>query len=148
MHGFKLQSFPRVVLLLTCAAFLLPACQSDRFTEREKGALIGSGIGAGTGAIIGHQTGHAGAGTAIGAGAGALAGGLIGESQRRTRVSTQEQIAQQQYGTPQGSVQTTTTSAEYPGELHTKYNPKTGQTFPGRFDFDPKTGEALKPIQT
>ena len=29
-------------------------------------------------------------------------------------------------------------------ELHTKYNPRTGQTYPDRYKYDPNTGEELQ----
>lgn len=127
-------------------------------SEREGGALLGAGLGAGTGAIIGAQSGHAGAGTAIGAGLGALGGALVGESQRRQKEAIkrdmrqemmqqqyQPQYAPQPYGTapaqqqPYAPQQQASTQ-----EIHTKYNPRTGQTFPERYKFDPNTGEELK----
>lgn len=129
-------------------------------SEREGGALLGAGLGAGTGAIIGNQTGHAGAGTAIGAGLGALGGALIGESQRRQKESVKKEIRQemmqQQYqpqyapqpysGGAQPAVQPQPSYQAAPQnqEIHTKYNPRTGQTFPERYKFDPNTGEELK----
>ena len=147
------------------AAFVLLAlissgCASDvgglGITERESGALLGGGLGAGLGAIVGNQTGHAGAGTAIGAGAGALAGALLGEANRRQKENVKKELRQemmqQQYQgqyTPQpagtqpqpGYAQ----SAPPPGqEVHTKYNPRTGQTFPDRYKYDPNTGEELQ----
>jgi len=124
--------------------------------EREGGALLGGGLGAGLGAIIGNQTGHAGAGTAIGAGAGALAGALMGESQRRQKENTKNQIRQemmqqqyqgqyapQPYGAPQQPAYTQQ-AAPPAQEIHTKYNPRTGQTFSEKFQFDPNTGEQLQ----
>jgi len=125
-------------------------------TEREGGALLGGGLGAGLGAIIGNQTGHAGAGTAIGAGAGALAGALMGESQRRSKESVKKELRQemmqQQYQgqyapQPYGAQPQTYQQqpvAQPAQELHTKYNPRTGQTFPDRIKFDPNTGEELQ----
>lgn len=129
-------------------------------SERESGALLGGGLGAGLGAIIGNQTGHAGAGTAIGAGAGALAGALAGEGMRRNKENTKreirEEMMQQQYqpqyapqpygGTAPAPQYAQPASAPAQGaqELHTKYNPRTGQTFPERYKFDPNTGEELK----
>ena len=128
-------------------------------SEREGGALMGAGLGAGTGAIIGNQTGHAGAGTAIGAGLGALGGALMGESMRRQKESTkrelreemmqqqyQPQYAPQPYGTApaQPTQQQSAYTQNQPQEIHTKYNPRTGQTFPERFKFDPNTGEELR----
>lgn len=124
-------------------------------TERETSALLGSGLGAGLGAIVGHQTGHAGAGTAIGAGAGALAGALAGEGLRRSKENAKKEIRQemmQQQYQPQYAPQAYgTTQPAAPAyapqptqELHTKYNPRTGQTFPEQYKFDPNTGEELK----
>jgi hypothetical protein len=138
---------------------LTAGCATDGgggLTEREGGALLGGGLGAGLGAIIGHQTGHAGAGTAIGAGAGALTGALVGESQRRQKEAIkrdmrqemmqqqyQGQYAPQPYGAqPQPQYQQAAPTGAQ--EIHTKYNPRTGQTFPERFKFDPNTGEELQ----
>lgn len=151
--------FASVALL----GLVFSGCATDGtggLSEREGGALLGAGLGAGTGAIIGHQTGHAGAGTAIGAGLGALGGALIGESQRRQKENVKKEIRQemmqQQYqpqyapqpnygGTqpaqPQPAYQAAPQQAQ---EIHTKYNPRTGQTFPERYKFDPNTGEELK----
>jgi hypothetical protein len=140
------------------AVLLMTGCASEGgggLSEREGGALLGGGLGAGLGAIIGNQTGHAGAGTAIGAGTGVLAGALIGESQRRQKEAIkrdmrqemmqqqyQPQYAPQPYGQQaQPAYQQGATTAQ---EIHTKYNPRTGQTFPDRFKFDPNTGEELQ----
>ena len=132
-------------------------------SEREGGALLGAGLGAGTGAIIGNQTGHAGAGTAIGAGLGALGGALMGEGMRRQKESTKKEIRQemmqqqyqpqyapQPYGTappaqPQYAQPQQPAYGQAPSqEINTKYNPRTGQTFPERYKFDPNTGEELR----
>jgi len=156
---------------ISLLGLVFSGCASDGsggLTERETGALLGSGLGAGLGAIVGHQTGHAGAGTAIGAGAGALAGALAGEGMRRSKENTKKEIRQEMmqqqyqpqyapqpyygttapaYGTaptPQAQPQATYGGAPLPQEVHTKYNPRTGQTFPERFKFDPNTGEELK----
>jgi len=139
-----------LVALTGCASTSNPGGLS----EREAGLLGGGALGAGLGAIIGNQTGHAGAGTAIGAGAGALAGALIGEGQRRQKENIkqemrQEMMAQQyqqgyapQYGTvPQPQVQRQPVPQQ---EMHTKYNPRTGETFPESYTYDPATGEQLK----
>jgi predicted lipid-binding transport protein (Tim44 family) len=140
-------------------------CASDSnpggLSEREAGGLVGAGLGAGLGAIIGNQTGHAGAGTAIGAGAGLLAGALMGESQRRQKESTKEEIrkemmqqqyqpqqyAPQPYGTPQQQQPAYSQPMQPAQEMNTMYNPRTGQTFPSRYKYDPNTGEDLKPLQ-
>ncbi len=140
-----------MVLLMTLA-FFVSGCSTNSggLTERESGALLGGGLGAGTGAIIGHQTGHAGAGTAIGAGAGALAGALAGEGMRRSKEETKQEMRQEmmqqqyQHNQPTVTPQQTSTAA---GEVPVKYNPKTGQTFPGSYDYDPNTGEKLEYIK-
>ena len=157
----------KTVYKFACSAIILSlvfaGCASDGsgggLSEREGGALLGGGMGAGLGAIIGNQTGHAGAGTAIGAGAGALAGALIGESQRRQKENIKkdmrQEMMQQQYQ-PQYAPQPYAQQQPYPPqqqyappaqasqEIHTKYNPRTGQTFPERYKFDPNTGEELQ----
>ena len=148
----KMSAVMVLLMLVGCASATSPGGLS----EREAGLLGGGGLGAGLGAIIGHQTGHAGAGTAIGAGAGALTGALIGEGMRRQKENVkqemrQEMMAQQyqqgvapQYGTPQPQVQPMPQTQQPRQELHTKYNPRTGETFPEQYQFDPKTGEELK----
>lgn len=146
-----------VFSLILIPGLLLSGCATETggITERESGALLGGGLGAGLGAIIGNQTGHAGAGTAIGAGAGALAGALMGESARRQKETTKREIRQemmqQQYQPqyapqPAGYGQQPISSAPIQAaqEIHTKYNPRTGQTFPERFLYDPNTGEQLQ----
>lgn len=144
-----------VVLGVGCAS----ATNPGGLSEREAGLLGGGGLGAGMGAIIGSQTGHAGAGTAIGAGAGALAGALLGEGMRRQKENVkqemrQEMMAQQyqqgyapQYGQQQQPNVQQLPPRQGTQELHTKYNPRTGETFPEQFQFDPKTGEELKPLR-
>ncbi len=141
------------------------ASESSGITERESGALVGGGLGAGLGAIIGSQSGHAGAGTAIGAGAGLLAGALAGEMARRQKENTKKEIRQemmqqqyqgqyapQPYTTQSQSlapvVQQQVAGAPAPvrQEMNTKYNPRTGQTFPSNYTYDPNTGEELKPL--
>lgn len=152
----------RMTGLILILAILFTGCTTDGsgggLTEREAGLLAGGGLGAGLGAIIGHQTGHAGAGTAIGAGAGALAGALAGEGMRRTKEAAKQEIRQElmqqqyqqgyapqyaavpQYAQPQVVPQAPVQQQE----VHTKYNPRTGQTFPDRYQYDPATGEQLK----
>ena len=150
----------RLGSLLVILGVVFSGCATDGsggLTEREVGALTGGGLGAGLGAIIGHQTGHAGAGTAIGAGAGALAGALAGEGMRRTKESAKQEIRQEMmqqqyqqgyapaYGpTPQYAQPQVVQQAAPGQEVHTKYNPRTGQTFPERYQYDPQTGEQLK----
>jgi predicted lipid-binding transport protein (Tim44 family) len=159
---------PSFMASLLTVIILLSGCASDTnpggLTEREGGALIGGGMGAGLGAIIGSQSGHTGAGTAIGAGAGVLAGALLGEMQRRQKENTKQEIRkemmQQQYQpqyapqpysatqqAPQQQPAYTTQAAQPAQEINTMYNPRTGQTFPSRYKFDPNTGEELKPLQ-
>lgn len=155
-----MKKFMGVVAIL---GLIFSGCATDGgagLTEREAGLLGGGGLGAGLGAIIGSQSGHAGAGTAIGAGAGALAGALVGEGMRRQRENTKKEIRQEvmqqqyqqgvapQYGAaPQYAQPQVVPPAAQQGEVHTKYNPRTGQTFPERYQFDPATGEELKFIR-
>ena len=149
----------RLASLFLILGVIFSGCATDGsgggLSEREAGALGGGGLGAGLGAIIGHQTGHAGAGTAIGAGAGALAGALMGEGMRRERERTKQEVRQemmqQQY--QQGNIPQYAPTPQYAQpqvasaptqEVNTKYNPRTGQTFPERYQYDPQTGEQLK----
>ena len=153
----------RIFSLFLVLGLIFSGCATDGsgggLSEREMGALGGGGLGAGLGAIIGNQTGHAGAGTAIGAGAGALAGALLGEGMRREKEQTKnelrQEMMQQQYQagaapqyvpTPQQQfAQPQVVQPAPPAqEVHTKYNPRTGQTFPERYQYDPATGEQLK----
>jgi len=126
----------------------LTACETT-LNEPATGALIGGGAGAGLGAIIGSQSGHAGVGTAIGAGAGALLGALLGEANRRNKEKTKQEIrdelaGQGYYQQQPEQVRTPTTLAPSKiQEIHTKYNPKTGRTFPERYRYDPDTGDEL-----
>jgi len=127
-----------------CAVMLLLmmvcGCETT-LNETQSGALAGTALGAGLGAIIGNPIWHAGAGTAIGAGAGALAGGLIGEGMRRQK--TQTSTVPQQYQQVQ-PVQQQVTQVQ---EIHTKYNPRTGETFPETYTYDPKDGTELQYIK-
>ncbi len=147
--------FTSIMLILF---FLAAGCATETggLSERETGALLGGGLGAGLGAIVGNQTGHAGAGTAIGAGTGLLAGALVGEANRRNKEAVKKELRQemmqQQYqpqyapqpytSTPQ--TQTYTPPTTQGQEIHTKYNARTGQTFPERYKYDPNTGEELQ----
>lgn len=151
----KRQSIALSLIALIFMAGCATGEGSGGLTEREGGALLGGGLGAGLGAIIGNQTGHAGAGTAIGAGAGALTGALIGESQRRQKENIKKEMRQemmQQQYQPQYAPQPYTQqqpayqqqAAAPAQEINNKYNPRTGQTFPDRFKFDPNTGEELQ----
>jgi len=133
--------------------FSFAGCETT-LNEPATGALAGGAAGAGLGAIIGSQTGHAGVGTAIGAGSGALLGAMVGEGMRRSKESAKREIReemaqqqyQQQYGAPAQYQQAPAPQGQVQ-EVHTKYNPKTGQTFPERFKFDPVTGDELKYLQ-
>ncbi len=142
-------------------AILMTGCATEAggLSERETGALGGAALGAGLGAIIGNQTGHAGAGTAIGAGAGALSGALLGEANRRNKEQVKKELRQEMmqqqyqgqyvpqpagYAQPQPAYQQPVQPQGAAQEIHTKYNPRTGQTFPERFQYDPNTGEQLQ----
>lgn len=131
----------RSIALLLLIGLLFASCATE-LNETQSGALLGSGLGAGLGAIVGNQTGHAGAGTAIGAGTGLLAGALVGEGMRRQSQKIDQLAAQQQY-----APQSAPAPAGRTQEVHTKYNPRTGETFPDRFQYDPKTGEELLPLR-
>ena len=150
-----------ISLILVVGIVAFSGCATEGggggLSEREMGALAGGGLGAGLGAIVGHQTGHAGAGTAIGAGAGALAGALAGEGMRRSKEAAKQEMRQEmmqqqyqqgyapQYGaTPQYAQPQAAPPPLAEQEVHTKYNPRTGQTFPERYQYDPATGEQLK----
>ena len=123
-----------IVLLVA----VLSGCETT-LNETQSGALAGSALGAGLGAIIGEQTGKAGAGTAIGAGAGALAGGLIGEGIRRSKRSQQPSAYYQQPVAYTSSVQV--------GQVHTKFCPTDGKTYPDTINFCPHDGTELNTIQ-
>lgn len=151
----------QVASLLIILGLVVTGCaEGSGLSERETGALLGSGLGAGLGAIVGHQTGHAGAGTAIGAGTGALAGALAGEGLRRSKESAKQEMRQElmqqqyqqglapQYGAaPQFAQPQVVSPTSATQEVHTKYNPRTGQTFPERYQYDPTSGEELKYIR-
>ncbi|MBU1862517.1 MAG: hypothetical protein KKH94_02495 [Candidatus Omnitrophica bacterium] len=126
----------RVVCLLLVSA-LVCGCETT-LNETQSGTLAGSALGAGLGAIIGNQTGHAGAGTAIGAGAGALAGGLIGEGIRRQKTPPasryQQPVPTRQ---PVGQIQ----------EIHTKFCPTCGKTYPESDRFCSEDGTELRYIE-
>ena len=127
------------LLALVFIALMVCGCETQ-LNQTQTGALAGSALGAGLGAIIGNQTGHAGAGTAIGAGAGALAGGLIGEGMRR-QSQTQQQT--QYYQPP---VQQTTASSQVQ-EIHTKFCPTCGKTYPEATNFCQNDGTELQYIR-
>lgn len=133
--------------LLVTMILGLTACETT-LNEPATGALLGGGAGAGLGAIIGSQSGHTGAGTAIGAGAGALLGAMLGEANRRNREKTKQEIRDELAGQgyyaqgPESGRITTQVQG-----VHTKYNPRTGKTFPERYKYDPDTGDELVYIQ-
>ena len=157
--------YPRKLAILLTLSLTLSGCATDSgLSERETGGLAGAALGAGIGALAGAATGHAGVGTAIGAGAGLLTGAVAGEMARRQKEQTKKELRQemmqQQYQptqyTPQpaaaqGSTPVPQQSAYTPPtvkqELNTKYNPRTGQTFPSNYTYDPNTGEELKLLQ-
>jgi uncharacterized protein YcfJ len=158
------QTSKKIAACFTLILVAFSGCATDSgLTERETGGLAGAALGAGIGALAGSATGHAGVGTAIGAGAGLLTGAVAGEMARRQKEQTKKEIRQemmqQQYQggyAPQpystqgiAPVQQQTQYAAQPvrQELNTKYNPRTGQTFPANYTFDPNTGEELKPLQ-
>lgn len=151
---------PMAVAALVFVLFSGCATESG-LTERETGGLAGAALGAGIGALAGSATGHAGVGTAIGAGAGLLTGAVAGEMARRQKEQTKKEIRQemmqQQYQPTQYTSTPYTAAAPAPQptyaqtqvrqELNTKYNPRTGQTFPSTYTYDPNTGEELKTLQ-
>lgn len=143
-------------VLILCLA--LSGCATDSgLTERETGGLAGAALGAGIGALAGAATGHAGVGTAIGAGAGLLTGAVAGEMARRQKEQTKKELRQEmmqqqyqptQYGAaPVATTQTASVQPVVRQEMNTKYNPRTGQTFPSNYTYDPNTGEELKLLQ-
>lgn len=155
----------KFAVVLTVLLMVFSGCATESgLSERETGGLAGAALGAGIGALAGSATGHAGVGTAIGAGAGLLTGAVAGEMARRQKEQTKKEIRQemmqQQYQgqyapqpyttqTPVAApVQQQISSAPAPlrQEMNTKYNPRTGQTFPSNFVYDPNTGEELKPL--
>jgi uncharacterized protein YcfJ len=127
------------VLLLV---IMVSGCETS-LNETQTGALGGSALGAGLGAIIGNQTGHAGAGTAIGAGAGLLAGSLIGEGMRRSKQAQTTQAAPyQQQVTPVVQQQSGQVR-----QVHTRFCPTCGTTYPEDVKYCPKDGTELKYIE-
>ena len=150
-----------VILILP---LMFGGCATESgLSERETGGLAGAALGAGIGALAGSATGHAGVGTAIGAGAGLLTGVVAGEMARRQKEQTKKELRQemmqQQYQpqyAPQPVAAQGSTTVQQPvytqstagkQELNTKYNPRTGQTFPSNYTYDPNTGEELKLLQ-
>ncbi|MFH0984177.1 MAG: glycine zipper domain-containing protein [Candidatus Omnitrophota bacterium] len=154
----------KLVSLLILSLVFSGCATESGLSERETGGLAGAALGAGIGALAGSATGHAGVGTAIGAGAGLLTGVVAGEMARRQKEQTKKELRQEmmqqqyqpQYAPQPVSAQGTATSVQQPvyasssapkQELNTKYNPRTGQTFPSNYTFDPNTGEELKLLQ-
>lgn len=152
--------FAKNLTVFLILPLLLSGCATDSgLTERETGGLAGAALGAGIGALAGAATGHAGVGTAIGAGAGLLTGAVAGEMARRQKEQTKKELRQEmmeqqyqpQYGPQPVAKPSYVSAAAAPvqpkQELNTKYNPRTGQTFPSNYTFDPNTGEELKLLQ-
>jgi uncharacterized protein YcfJ len=159
-----MRQFARKFSVLLILPLILSGCATESgLTERETGGLAGAALGAGIGALAGSATGHAGVGTAIGAGAGLLTGAVAGEMARRQKEQTKKELRQemmqQQYqpqyapqpvaaqGYAPVAAQPATTTTAVKQELNTKYNPRTGQTFPSNYTYDPNTGEELKLLQ-
>ena len=156
-------SIKKLAVLLILPLALSGCATESGLSERETGGLAGAALGAGIGALAGSATGHAGVGTAIGAGAGLLTGAVAGEMARRQKEQTKKELRQemmQQQYQPQYAPQPVGTQAYAPvqqqaapvqtavkQEMNTKYNPRTGQTFPSNYTFDPNTGEELKLLQ-
>ncbi len=159
----KYLAFIRRIAFVLILPLILNGCAT--LTERETGGVAGAAIGAGIGALAGAASGNAGVGTAIGAGAGLLAGAIIGEFihlwKKKKKEEKQQETMKQQYQPQFGpqpvgaqsqaaapaQPQIATAPAGVKQEMNTKYNPRTGQTFPSNYTYDPNTGEELKPIQ-
>ncbi len=156
--------FTRKLAIVLILPLVLSGCATESgLSERETGGLAGAALGAGAGALVGAASGHAGVGTAIGAGAGLLTGVVAGEMARRQKEQTKKELRQemmqQQYQpqyapqpvAAQGAMsvqqQPVYTPPAVKQELNTKYNPRTGQTFPSNYTYDPNTGEELKLLQ-
>ncbi len=119
-------------------------------TERETGGLVGAGTGAGLGAIIGSATGHAVAGVAIGTPFGLLIGALVGEGMRQQKAMTRREVDKLRAEMKAAGYETqlyTPSETTGAGEVHLKYNPKTGQIFPERYDYDPVSGAKLEYVK-
>jgi outer membrane protein OmpA-like peptidoglycan-associated protein len=71
-----MEKFRRGLIVLLCAAILLPACSSMK--RSTKGAAIGTAAGGAMGAVIGRASGNTGLGAIIGATVGGAAGAVIG----------------------------------------------------------------------
>ena len=68
-------------LALTAILVSLTQMGCQTASNRDKGALIGSGLGAAAGAIIGNQVGERDKGALIGGALGAVTGGIAGDNQ-------------------------------------------------------------------
>jgi len=127
-----------------CAVLLIGVMISGCATslnETQTGALAGTALGAGLGAIVGESVGKGGAGTAIGAGAGALTGALIGEGMRRSKQSqTATPTYQQATPMPQQF-------APQVQQVHTKFCPTCGKTYPETSKFCSDDGTELRFIE-
>ena len=156
--------FTKKLAAILILPLMFSGCATDSgLSERETGGLAGAALGAGAGALVGAASGHAGVGTAIGAGAGLLTGVVAGEMARRQKEQTKKELRQemmQQQYQPQYAPQPVAAQSAMPvqqqpvytqpsvkQELNTKYNPRTGQTFPSNYTYDPNTGEELKLLQ-
>ena len=157
--------FTRKLSAILILPLILSGCATESgLSERETGGLAGAALGAGIGALAGSATGHAGVGKAIGAGAGLLTGVVAGEMARRQKEQTKKELRQEmmqqqyqpQYAPQAVAAQGSTAVQQQPvytqpaavkQEMNTKYNPRTGQTFPSNYTYDPNTGEELKLLQ-
>ena len=71
-----MKKFRNVMVLLLCAAIVLPGCSSMK--RSTKGAAIGTAAGGAVGAVIGRASGNTGLGAIIGASVGGATGAIIG----------------------------------------------------------------------
>lgn len=145
----------RCVALTVLIVFLAAGCATTPggagLSEREAGGLVGAGTGAGLGAIIGSATGNAAAGVAIGTPFGLLIGALIGEGMRQQKAMTRREVDQLKQQMTQAGYQTelyVPKETDQAGEVHLKYNPKTGQIFPPHYQHDPVTGAKLEYVKS
>lgn len=71
-----MKKFRNVMVILLCAAMVLPGCSSMK--RSTKGAVIGATAGGAMGGVIGRASGNAGLGAIIGATVGGATGAVIG----------------------------------------------------------------------
>ncbi len=71
-----MKKFRRGLIVLICAAVMLPGCSSMK--RSTKGAVVGTAAGGAMGAVIGRASGNTGLGAIIGATVGGAAGAIIG----------------------------------------------------------------------